>query len=249
MIMVLKTTNSSLFGFALGTVVTLIACGEPTARVSIDLQALVDRAALTADRLDQVRVAVSAASTVPTEDRRKEIELDVSERELTFEFELGPGRWLFEIVGAETDSSGSPNATYFGDLVVDLAPHSEVDIVIPVFPAGTLVVPIWIAKETEIVDAVVSFVPRVPRVGQSEIYRSRLIRPAQEGSAPATVDAYDVERILPTGDYDAFVDASVDGATYLPAEGEPIPIIGATPDQLAIEQGVVNQWGVPFDIY
>ncbi len=247
MIMSLNTKRESLICLALGVLVTLLGCGEPSAQVSIDLRALVDRAAVTVDRLDQLRVIVSPNTTVPSTDRRKEIEIDLSADDMTFELELAAGSWHFEMVGEETVDSEAPNATYFGDLRVDLEPHSEVDLVIPLFPAGTLAVPVWIAKDTGIDDALVSFVPRDPRDDQSQIFSSTLMPSADD--SPVAVWAYDVERILPTGDYDAYVDATSDGTNYLPVAGEPIPIIGAAPGELGIEHGVVNQWEVPFDIY
>jgi len=243
-----NTKRTSAMALACGAAVALIACGEPDAEVRIDLHDLVEHDALSVGRLDSVRLTVSPGTFLLSEARRKELVLDLSGEELTFELELGAGHWRFEMVGEELAGGATPNPTYFGDLQIDLAPLSTNELVFPFFPAGTLRVPLWIAKDTKITDALVSFAPVAPRDDQSLRYVSRIAPNPADAGAPGQVDAYEVVRVLPSGDYTATVDATADGVRYTPVEGDPILISGAT-GGLGVEQGTVTDWPLPFDIY
>lgn len=205
---------------ALVPVLFVLGCGEPSGTVYIDISRLAAQASALGKPVNQVRVIARPDTFVPTEENTHEIIIPISE--LAFELDLAAGRWLFEAVG-EWTTTDPPAAVYFGDLHVELLPLSEIDLTIPMFPAGEIRVEVTAVGDFELPDdALIRFVPLSPRPDQSSFYAA----PFAEGV---------LTRVLPTGEYSAQGEITFDGTNYS-AAGEDYSVY--------IEHGQLSYFGL-----
>ncbi len=157
----------------------VVGCGD-TGRVRLDLSPLVARAGQLAQPIDRLSVSARSPQSPP-------LEVEVDRAEPVFELDLPAGPVLLEALGERADGAGFV-PTYFGDTRIAVPPSGSVDVVLPAFPAGFLDVTVIIAPEDLPELAIVTFLARAPRPGQSPVFEAELV-------------AGTIKRVLPTGVY------------------------------------------------
>ena len=179
--------------FLAGIVLTLFACGTAdTTSVRLDFRSVA--AQQTELPIDEITVRVSGPGGDP-------VVASVPVSDLSMQLEVPPGQRLFEVLGQRTDLS-APRPTYFGDGIRRIAPQTPTDVLIPLFPAGQLLVFVNVADGTPPPDTNIRFVPQNPMPDQSASY----LAPFRFGR---------LERILPIGTYGVQAEVTFDGSTYV----------------------------------
>lgn len=177
------------------------ACGDSqSTAVTIDLAALYQHAAQTSMPIDFVELAVTGEGV-----DLDPLALDPSEMNFRVEVPAGRAR-VFSIEAWQADAGdGSQRpTTYWGSVSRDLAPRRDVELAIPVYPAGRVFGTVALADGTAIPDTVeltFSTADPMPSV-------VTLVATSGEFSAP-----------LPAGQYGVAAEVVANGATYaLPSD-------------------------------
>jgi hypothetical protein len=196
------------------------ACqGQERTRVRIDLTALKEHALAANMPIDRILLTVTAPHLA------EPIAREVDAESGAFSLELDAGADVrFEIEAQRLDlEPGAP--TYWGRVERDLAPREEVDLVIPVFPAGGLAGEVRLYDGKPIPpDTTLTLTAQQPLAGAP----AELVLPVSSGPLLAA---------LPVGGWELSIEVVLDGVRYLPLTGGELLFV-------FIEQGVVVAPGV-----
>lgn len=171
------------------------ACGAPGggATVRLDLGPVIEQAQSLSFPIDEIEVRLTHRDGVE--------ELTLSMDQPTFEVSVQPGPVLVEATGTHVMGS-ERTPTYFGDAQAVVEPLGVADVALTMFPAGALRLTVTIGGSFALPDEVrIRFDASSPRDGQSATYYAPLV-------------AGELMRVLPTGEYTYYGEASFDGETF-----------------------------------